>query len=143
PRGAPPPGATEPQPASLPGSALCMSQHAWPPGGTPTTIKPAAGCHPRLTLEIAGEIESDSTFPDRPHSDHASRRRSWRGSRPARSRASRTASTTGFLKRPSLRNPCTYGVTTSAAGGWYVERTVPIAPSTGWNVTDVGVTDRL
>jgi hypothetical protein len=37
----------------------------------------------------------------------------------------------------------TYGVTTCAAGGWYVERTVPIAPSTGWNVTDVGVTESL
>src|SRR5439155_26272601 len=140
PRGAPPPGATEPQPASLPGSALCMSQHAWPPGGTPTTIKPAAGCHPRLTLEIAGEIESDSTFPDRPHSDHASRRRSWRGSPPARSRATRTASTTGFPKRPGRRNPSTTEGRASAAAGWYGETTAPTPPATGGAGTDLGGT---
>jgi hypothetical protein len=36
-----------------------------------------------------------------------------------------------------------YGVTTCAAGGWYVERIEPIAPRTGWNVTDVGVTESL
>lgn len=71
-------------------------------------------------------------------------------SAPSRSSAA-TDAPIGFRACPILERSGTgrvcetraYGVTTCAAGGWYVERPVPIAPSTGWKVTDVGVTESL